>query len=86
MKKLIFALLIASPLMAQERVSLTVDGDTGALCYQLIGQVSISGSDPKMLESAQKLAAAKTDLEKAFQATKEEKEKANKVLQNVLKK
>jgi len=78
MKKLILVLvlLIAIPSFAEDapkeptRVKLTIDGDTASLCYSLMNQVNLSGSDPKLLEAAAKISEAKADIEKAIKQTK----------------
>ena len=73
MRYILLTLLITGAVSAQERVLLTIDGDTVAICYQLINQVNLSAQDPKLVESAMKLDAAKKDIEKAIEASKEKK-------------
>jgi len=73
MKYVLLTLLITGAVSAQERVSLVIDGDTAAICHQLIDQVTLSAKDPNFVESATKLDIAKKDIEKAIEASKEKK-------------
>jgi len=73
MRYILLTLLMTGAVSAQERVSLAIDGDTATICYQLINQVNLSAQDPKLVESAMKLDAAKKDIEKAIEVSKEKK-------------
>lgn len=83
MKHLIAILLITSVAVAEEvatpvqpeRITLAIDGDTGALCYNLINQVKIDAGSQTMLKQATVIDAAKKDLEHAVNETKKENKK-----------